>query len=76
VEQNNNINNINYIYNINIILNNWELSGKMVKKVFSVTIDEKVLKQWKNYTEEECINSSKLLEKILENHLLKRKAKK
>jgi len=44
----------------------------MTKKVFSVTIDEKILKIWKEYVQEECINSSKLLEKMLENHLKKR----
>ena len=45
----------------------------MSKKVFSVTIDEKLLSAWKKYTEEECINSSKLLEKMLEEYLESRK---
>jgi len=44
----------------------------MVKKVLSVTIDEKILKKWKNYAEKECVNSSKLIEKLLKDHLKKR----
>jgi len=40
--------------------------------VLSVTIDEKILKRWKDYSEEECINSSKLIERMLEKHLIKR----
>lgn len=47
----------------------------MVKKVLSVTIDEKILETWKDYAEEECINSSQLIEKLLNNHLEKRKFK-
>jgi metal-responsive CopG/Arc/MetJ family transcriptional regulator len=48
----------------------------MSKKVFSVTIDEKILSAWKKYTEEECINSSKLLEKMLVEYLADRKRNK
>ena len=44
----------------------------MVKKVLSVTIDEKILRKWKEYTQEECINSSQLIEKMLKEHLKKR----
>ena len=44
----------------------------MAKKVLSVTIDEKILEKWKEYAEEECINSSQLIEKMLKEHLEKR----
>lgn len=44
----------------------------MTKKVLSVTIDEKILEKWKKYAEEECVNSSKLIEKLLKKHLEKR----
>lgn len=44
----------------------------MVKIVMSITIDEKVLSQWKQYANEECINSSKLIEQMLKDHLKKR----
>lgn len=44
----------------------------MGKKVLSVTIDDKILARWKEYTKNECINSSKLIEKFLEEHLKKR----
>jgi metal-responsive CopG/Arc/MetJ family transcriptional regulator len=44
----------------------------MVKKVLSITIDQKILEIWKNYAEKECVNSSKLIEKLLKNHLKKR----
>ncbi len=44
----------------------------MVKKVLSVTIEENVLKTWKEYADEECINSSQLMEKLLKEHLKKR----
>jgi metal-responsive CopG/Arc/MetJ family transcriptional regulator len=44
----------------------------MAKKVLSITIDEKTLKSWKEYAEEECVNSSKLIEKLLKKHLGKR----
>ncbi len=44
----------------------------MSKKVLSVTIDEKVLYEWKSYAKDECINSSKLIEKLLKEHLYKR----
>ena len=47
----------------------------MTKKVLSVTIDEKILLTWKEYAEEECINSSQLIEKLLKEHLEKRKFK-
>ncbi|MFH1586111.1 MAG: ribbon-helix-helix domain-containing protein [archaeon] len=44
----------------------------MSKKVFSVTIDEEILEEWKDYTLEGCINSSKLIEKMLKEHLKNR----
>lgn len=44
----------------------------MVKKVLSATIDENVFEKWKEYTEDECINSSQLIEKLLKEHLKKR----
>jgi len=44
----------------------------MGKEVLSVTIDGKILERWKKYSQEECINSSKLVEKLLEEHLRKR----
>lgn len=44
----------------------------MGKKVLSVTIEEKILEKWKEYAEEECINSSQLIEKMLKEHLKKR----
>jgi metal-responsive CopG/Arc/MetJ family transcriptional regulator len=44
----------------------------MAKKVLSVTIDEEILEKWKKYAEEECINSSQLIEKLLKEHLKKR----
>jgi hypothetical protein len=44
----------------------------MVKKVLSITIDQKILEIWKNYAEKECVNSYKLIEKLLKNHLKKR----
>ena len=37
-----------------------------------ITIDEKILRKWKEYTQEECINSSQLIEKMLKEHLKKR----
>jgi len=48
----------------------------MSKKVFSVTIDEKILSTWKKYTEEECINSSKIIERMLTEYLESRKRSK
>lgn len=46
-----------------------------MKKVLSITVDEEVLEKWKNYAEEECINSSQLIEKLLKEHLKKRSEK-
>ena len=48
----------------------------MVKKVLSVTIDEKILDSFKEYTEEECINSSQLIEKMIKEHMENKKEKK
>ncbi len=45
----------------------------MAKKVLSVTIEEDVLEKWKEYAEKDCINSSKLIEKLLKEHLKKRR---
>ncbi len=47
----------------------------MAKKVLSVTIDEKILESFKKYTEEECINSSQLVEKMIKEHLEKKHKK-
>jgi len=47
----------------------------MAKKVLSVTIDEEILEKWKKYAEEECINSSQLIERLLNERLKKRRAK-
>lgn len=47
----------------------------MGKKVVSFTIDEEILEKWRKYAEEECINSSKLIEKLLEEHLKKKGGK-
>lgn len=44
----------------------------MGKKVISATIDEKILSQWKKYTEANCINTSQLIEKLLKEYLAKR----
>ncbi len=44
----------------------------MGKKVLSVTIDEDTLSDWKEYTEKECVNASKLIEKLIREHLKKR----
>lgn len=48
----------------------------MAKKVYSVTISEEILSKWKKYVEEECVNSSKLIEKLILNHLQKKGGKK
>ena len=45
----------------------------MTKKVMSVTIDQGVYSKWKSYVNEECINASKLIEKLLREHLEKRR---
>ena len=47
----------------------------MGKKVLSVTIDEIFLKEWKKYVDENCVNSSKLIEKMLREYLKKRGGK-
>lgn len=44
----------------------------MVKKILSVTVDEDIFETWKEYAEEECVNSSKLIEKMLKEYLKKR----
>ncbi|MEI6731662.1 MAG: hypothetical protein WCK90_03195 [archaeon] len=41
----------------------------MTKKVLSVTVDEQVLTEWKDYTQEGCINASQLIEKMLREYL-------
>jgi len=46
----------------------------MGKKVMSITVDETVFSKWKLYAEQECINSSKLIERLLKEHLRKRRA--
>jgi len=47
----------------------------MVKKVMSITVDEKILLKWKKFTNENFINSSKLIEKLLQDYLKKRGGK-
>jgi hypothetical protein len=44
----------------------------MGKKVLSATIEEKILANWKKHVEDECVNSSKLIEKLLKEHLRRR----
>ena len=44
----------------------------MAKKVLSITIDEKIFSKWKEYVEEDSINSSSLIEKFLKERLNKR----
>lgn len=46
----------------------------MSKRVMSITIDERVFSKWKSYVDDECINASKLVEKLLKEHLEKRRA--
>jgi len=47
----------------------------MTKKVLSVTIDEKILLKWKKFIDKNFINSSKLIERLLEDYLKKRRGK-
>jgi metal-responsive CopG/Arc/MetJ family transcriptional regulator len=47
----------------------------MVKKVLSVTIDEELFLKWKEFSNENFINSSKLIEKLLREYLKKEKKK-
>lgn len=47
----------------------------MGKKILSITVEESILRRWKEYTEEECINSSKLIERMIDEHMNKRLAK-
>ena len=44
----------------------------MAKRVLSITIDEKIFSKWKEYVEEDSINSSSLIEKFLKERLNKR----
>jgi len=44
----------------------------MAKKVLSATIDDGLFEIWKKYAEDECINSSQLIEKLLKEYLNKR----
>ncbi len=46
----------------------------MVKKVMSITIDEKIFFKWKKFTNENFINNSKLIEKLLQDYMKKRRA--
>ncbi len=43
----------------------------MAKKVLSVTIDEELLAKWKKFSNENFINSSKLIEGLLKEYLKK-----
>ena len=45
----------------------------MARRVMSVTIDEGIFSKWKSYVDEECINASKLIERLLKEHLEKRR---
>lgn len=71
-----NINNINICNsikdrnNIKKIHNRNNIRG-MAKKIMSVTIDDGVFEKWRVHTQEGCINSSKLIEKLMEEHLKK-----
>ena len=47
----------------------------MAKKGLSITVDEKLLKRWKKFTDENFINSSKLVEKLLQDYLKKKGVK-
>jgi preprotein translocase subunit SecD len=60
------------IYKGKNIVNNTNIVNNMVKKTISITLDEKVFSKWKEYTEKECINASKLIEKFIVEHLKKR----
>ena len=44
----------------------------MTKKVMSITIDEQIFAKWKKVVDENFINSSKLIEKLLDDYLKKR----
>jgi len=48
----------------------------MVKKVLSVTIDERLLELFKKHIKEKCMNSSQLIERMIETYLKKEGAKK
>ena len=41
----------------------------MVKKVLSVTIDERFLELFKKHIKEKCMNSSQLIEKMIKDYL-------
>lgn len=41
----------------------------MGKRVLSITVEEKLLKKWKEYTKENCINSSQLIERMIKERL-------
>lgn len=42
---------------------------KTGKKVMSFTLDKKTFDSWKKYSEKKFINTSKLLEKLLQDYL-------
>ncbi len=41
----------------------------MGKKVISATVDDKLFDEWKKNAEDNCINSSQLIEKLLRDYL-------
>lgn len=41
----------------------------MVKKVLSVTIEDKILDLFKKHVKEKCMNSSQLIEKMIKDYL-------
>lgn len=43
----------------------------MVKKIVSFTIEKEFLEKWKEYVKKNSINSSMLVEKLLEKYLKK-----
>ena len=45
----------------------------MAKKVISFTVNKKLFDNWKGYIEKESINSSKLIEKLLQEYLRKKR---
>jgi len=44
----------------------------MVKSQLSATIEAKTLEEWEKYCDDNCINRSQLLEKLIKEHLDKK----
>jgi len=45
---------------------------KIGKKIISFTVNKEFFVEWKKYIEKESINSSNLIEKLLQGHLEKK----